>query len=142
MTAMRTALFIIALTFLQACGPDRPENATVADFGCFEIQHVAAHYSGGAAHFSEIIVRGDATDDCPRLARITFDLFADANGNGQLDANESLLAGDQQYAEFTTSARIYPTSHKVERGSGPLWYRVMLTDSEGTEHVSLGACPE
>lgn len=142
MTDMRTALSIFALTLLQACGPDRPENAIVADFGCYELQHVAGYYESGSAHFSEIVVRGDSTESCADLAKITFDLFADANGNGSLDAGESLLGGSEEYAAYTTSARIYPISREALRGSGPLWYSVVLVDSNGAEHVSLGACPE
>jgi len=138
---MRIALTFLLLPLLQACGPERPENAIVANFGCYEIQHVAGFYESGSAHFSEIVVRGDSTDDCPNLAKITFDLFADANGNGALDAGESLLNGSEEYSEFTTSARIYPTSQEVERGSGPLWYSVVLIDSEGVQHTSVGACP-
>lgn len=139
---MRPVLLLPLLALLLGCGPNRPENAIVVDFGCYEIQHVAGWHASGQANFSEIVVRGDPTEDCPNLAKLSFELYADANGNGALDAGESLMSGSEEYTEFTTSARIYPTSQEAQRGTGPLYYRVVLTDSSGATYVSEGPCPK
>ncbi len=142
------ALLVLLVVGLatQACGPERPENAIVEDFGCFELQHLAGYVAQGEAHFGEIIVRGEVSPECPNLAKIEYSLFADANGNGAPDESEILLSGAETYAAFTTSARLYATASGKQLdafpGKGPLRYRITLTDSTGAKYVSDGLCPE
>ena len=131
-----------AVALTTSCGPKRPENAIIVDFGCFELQHVGGWHSSGIANFGEVIVRSEDDTTCPTLAELGFTLFADTNVNGVADESEVLLATTEEYGAFTTNARIYPTENQVARGDGPLWYRIVLVDSQGEEYVSAGACPE
>ncbi len=139
---MRLMKLTLLFALLTSCGPDRPENAIVTEFGCLELQHVGGWYESGQAHFGEIVVRSKESEDCPQIAQLEFQLFADANGNGNMDGAETLMSGFEQYTAFVTNTRIYPTAKEVERGSGPLWYRVIVTDSSGQAHVNVGPCEE